>query len=154
MQLTRYFALEEFLKTNHAELVSAQAEEVKNYIPSLKILCLYILEHIRRFYNKPIIISSGFRGKSLNAKISGASASQHCTGQAADITVKGAATETIINDIKSGKLCIYFGQCIKESVDGKEWIHISLGYPFRIDKPNMQLLKTTDSKNYEEILSV
>ncbi|MDR1941021.1 MAG: hypothetical protein LBQ47_01690 [Endomicrobium sp.] len=151
MKLSPHFDLQEFLHTSRAELLASQGQEVKNYIPSLKALCLYILEPIREFYNAPVIISSGFRGKSLNTAVGGSATSQHSLGQAADITVKGIDPAQIIKDIKTKKLSFHFGQCIFEKIGGKEWVHISLGYPFRLDKPNMQILQTLDGKNYTEV---
>jgi hypothetical protein len=151
MKLSDHFELQEFTKTSYTEFQTAQDEEVKPYISTLKMLCLYILEPVRLFYGKPVVISSGFRGKTLNAKIGGVANSQHCSGQAADFTVKGIPNEDIIKDINNGKLSIYFGQCIHETINGKDWIHISLGYPYRLDKPNMQMLKTSDGKNYTAV---
>jgi Uncharacterized protein conserved in bacteria len=149
MKLSEHFNLKEFTATSHKELMAAQEEEVKAYIPTIKTLCLYILEPLRKFYNAPITVTSGFRGKTLNAKSGGAGTSQHCSGQAADIIIKGMSNEKIIDDLKSGRLSLHFGQAIDERVNGKEWLHISLGYPFRLDKPCMQILKTIDGRNYE-----
>lgn len=47
------------------------------------------LEKIRTHFNAPVIINSGYRTPSWNAKVNGASNSYHCKGMAADIVVKG-----------------------------------------------------------------
>lgn len=44
------------------------------------------LEVLRADYGQPIIVTSGFRCKSHNAKVGGRSNSQHLLGKAADIT--------------------------------------------------------------------
>ena len=148
MNLTEHFSFAELIKTSHSEFMPAQEKEADEYANSLKFLCLYILEPIRRFYGKPLIITSGFRGKSLNAKIGGSPTSQHCRGEAADFIINGISNEQILEDIKSGRLCIFFGQAIKEIVGGREWTHISLGEPYRFEDKCMQIMTTTDGKNY------
>ena len=47
------------------------------------------LQRIRNWAGAPLIISSGYRTPSYNAKIGGASHSKHTKGMAADIYVKG-----------------------------------------------------------------
>ena len=47
-----------------------------------------ILEKIRNHFNAPVIINSGYRTPSWNAKTGGAQNSYHCKGMAADIVVK------------------------------------------------------------------
>lgn len=48
-----------------------------------------VLETIRKHFNAPVIINSGYRTPSWNAKVGGSSNSYHCKGMAADIVVKG-----------------------------------------------------------------
>ena len=45
-----------------------------------------VLDPLRELYGKPIHVNSGFRSKEVNSAIGGAIKSQHCKGQAADIT--------------------------------------------------------------------
>ena len=53
------------------------------------------LEKIRNHFNAPIIINSGYRTPSWNAKIGGAPNSYHCKGMAADIVVKGHSSREV-----------------------------------------------------------
>lgn len=46
-----------------------------------------VLEDIRAQFNKPVIVTSGYRTPEYNAKIGGAKNSQHTKGTAADIKV-------------------------------------------------------------------
>jgi uncharacterized protein YcbK (DUF882 family) len=48
-----------------------------------------ILEKIRKKFNKPITITSGYRTEAYNKKVSSSTNSQHCKGTAADIQVSG-----------------------------------------------------------------
>lgn len=56
---------------------------------------LDILEKIRSYFNAPVIINSGYRTPSWNAKIDGAPNSYHCKGMAADIVVKGHSSQEV-----------------------------------------------------------
>lgn len=46
-----------------------------------------VLEDIRAHFNKPVIVTSGYRTPEYNAKIGGVKNSQHTKGTAADIKV-------------------------------------------------------------------
>ena len=48
-----------------------------------------ILQKMRIFLKRPIIITSGYRTESYNKKVNGAKDSYHCKGMAADIRVDG-----------------------------------------------------------------
>ena len=50
-----------------------------------------LLQKIRTHFNSPVTINSAYRSSTYNAKIGGASKSQHVYGTAADIVVKGIA---------------------------------------------------------------
>lgn len=56
-----------------------------------------VLEYIREYFNKPVIITSGNRCVSYNVKVGGAKSSQHIFGKAADIFIKGVDPTTIYN---------------------------------------------------------
>lgn len=61
------------------------------YAPNL----LSVLEEIRNHFNSPVIINSGYRTPSWNAKCGGASNSYHCKGMAADIVVKRHSSKKV-----------------------------------------------------------
>ena len=54
-----------------------------------------VLEKIRVHFDKPVIISSGYRTESHNEKSGGAAYSQHKYGLAADITISGVKSADI-----------------------------------------------------------
>ena len=71
-----------------------------------------ILDPLRELYGKPIKINSGFRSKEVNEHIGGAATSQHCKGQAADITGGNKEeNEKLFNLIKDN---FVFDQLINE----------------------------------------
>jgi zinc D-Ala-D-Ala carboxypeptidase len=86
---------------------------------ALKMLCVNILEPLRDFTGLPIAVHSGYRNPFINERIGGAAASQHCAGQAADITISGMTVSAIITAIRKAKLP--FDQLIDEP----GWVHVS-----------------------------
>jgi hypothetical protein len=77
--------------------------------------------------NKPVIISSGYRGPQLNAAVGGASSSAHCYGLAADFTIPGfgdphAICKAIEPHLKEWNI----DQLIYEYAS---WVHLGLAIP-------------------------
>lgn len=81
-QLSKNFTLKEMLANNHGIV-----QLVNNYqYMNLKILCNRVLQPARDKLNIPIVINSGYRNIHLNKIVGGVLNSQHCTGQAVDVT--------------------------------------------------------------------
>ena len=53
------------------------------------------MEKIRKHFDAPVIINSGYRTPSWNAKVGGAPNSYHCKGMAADIVVKEHSSQEV-----------------------------------------------------------
>lgn len=53
------------------------------------------LENIRRHFNEPVHINSGYRTPKWNEKVGGTSNSYHCKGMAADIWVRNHNTAEV-----------------------------------------------------------
>lgn len=64
------------------------------------------LQRVRDFYNLPLIVSSGYRCRSHNTKIGGASRSYHMQGIAADFYIKGVSVgylyDTVLKSMQEG----------------------------------------------------
>lgn len=56
---------------------------------------IYWLYRVRTYFNKPVIITSAYRTPAYNAKVGGATRSQHMYGTAADFYIKGVEPEEI-----------------------------------------------------------
>lgn len=97
-------------------------------IENLRILAKEVFQPVRDFFNKPIFISSGYRGYELNKYIGGSKNSQHCTGQAIDIDQDNRnstiSNSDIFNYIKDN---LVFDQLIWEFGDehNPAWVHVS-----------------------------
>lgn len=131
MKLTENFSLEELCKSATADKLKINNTPNANEKLKLLFLCKTILQPIREKYGKPIIVSSGFRCKTLNTAIGGSKTSQHMKGEAADIH---SVTDTkednkILFDLIKGMIDkgeIKVGQLIDEY--NYDWIHVSIPY--------------------------
>jgi hypothetical protein len=95
---------------------------------NLRELCVNVLEPIRKHFQIPILISSGFRSKELNNAIGGAKNSQHVSGEAVDIdhdlSANVVSNRMIFDFIKSN---LTFDQMIWEfgTSTNPDWVHVS-----------------------------
>lgn len=56
---------------------------------------VFIVQKVRDHFKKPVYINSGYRTPAYNAKVGGATLSQHLYGRAADITVEGVKPQEV-----------------------------------------------------------
>lgn len=90
---------------------------------ALTLLCDNILEPLRLQFG-PIVISSGYRSRQLNAIVGGVRNSQHLTGEAADIAAAGEETLRRYYNFISQNLD--FDQLMLEPNDSHpRWLHVS-----------------------------
>lgn len=120
----KYFSIEEFIKS--ATAISNKIDNTPGIQEKENINALVenILDPLREAYNKPIIITCGFRSKALNDIVKGSKTSQHMTGQAADIrSIEDTVQENkkIFDLIQ--KLNLPYDQLIDEY--NYNWIHVS-----------------------------
>ena len=85
MKLSKNFTLEELvfsITANNHGINNTPNAEAK---AALKRLAVEVLQPIRDAWDKPIVVTSGYRCPKLNACVGGVKNSQHVLGQAADI---------------------------------------------------------------------
>lgn len=90
-------------------------------IASMRELCVNIVDRVRERYK--VVITSLFRGSTLNTAVGGSRTSQHTTGEAVDLDCDN--NDDVFFFIKDN---LEFDQLIAEGVDnnGKpRWIHCS-----------------------------
>lgn len=100
-----------------------KAEEETEVVENLKALCVEVLQPLRDFLGKPVVVSSGYRCRELNEKVGGVSKSQHLTGEAADIMVKDR--HELIEIMRFIMDDTVFDQLIREKSATGEWVHVS-----------------------------
>lgn len=123
MILSSNFSLSEFTYSqtailNHIENIPPRAE-----LEWIRFGCIYILQPLRDIIKQPIVITSGYRCKRLNALVGGVSNSQHLIGQAADIRCNNYQHAMMMFDnLKSMK---FADQVLFEHKDHSKWLHVS-----------------------------
>jgi zinc D-Ala-D-Ala carboxypeptidase len=132
MQLSKNFYLSELIASQTATRLGLPNQPNKEQIQNLKNLCQIILQPTRDHFDRPLIVSSGFRSPSLNARIGSNPDSHHCTGHAADFEIPGISNLEIARWI--GKNLLY-DQLILEFYQHKDpssgWVHCSYGGKLR-----------------------
>ena len=128
MVISEHLTLAELIRSESAKRNGITNMPTPEHIANLKLLAEHIFEPIRANFRCPILISSGYRSKELNAKIGGAMTSQHSFGQAINIdmdgTNYGVDNEEIFYFIKDK---LPFDQLIWEFGNDKnpDWVHCS-----------------------------
>jgi len=126
MKLSDNFSLAELIKSQTAERCNIDNNPDKEHIVSLEKLCDNILQPVRDYFQKPVMISSGYRSPELSQKIGSSSRSQHCKGQAADFEIPGVSNKELADFINDN---LDFDQVILEFHDPDEinsgWVHAS-----------------------------
>lgn len=117
----KYFSIKEMTKSNTATAKGIDNTPDQTVTNNLTKLIEAVLDPLREWYGKPIIVNSGYRCEALNKAIGGAKSSQHMLGEAADITVGSKEeNEKLFNYIKDN---LEFDQLINES--DFSWVHVS-----------------------------
>lgn len=80
--------------SEHFKAKEFQSKDKNEYMLVCEEL-IATLETIRNHFNAPVIINSGYRTPSWNAKVGGTPNSYHCKGMAADIVVKGHSSKEV-----------------------------------------------------------
>ena len=129
MKLSEHLDLSEVTRSESAKRNGISNMPTAEHIANFKLLAEKIFEPIRNHFRVPIMISSGYRSKELNASLKGASlTSQHCSGEAIDIDMDGSphgVTNRMVFDYIKDNLI--FDQLIYEFGDANnpDWVHVS-----------------------------
>ena len=138
----KYFTIAELTRTNHSENNIPDAEEVNN----LATLVERVLDPAREEFGEPIKVTSGFRSQEVNRLVGGAKSSQHCKGQAADLTCSdNKKLFRILAEMEFDQLIYEFGDENQPS-----WVHVS----YVLGANRNEILRARKSKgrtSYEKI---
>ena len=127
MKLSEHFSLGELTKTKHVTPDGNIPSRV--VIENLRRLCENWLEELRRVWNEPIIINSGYRSPAVNKLAGGSNTSNHLTGCAVDIRCVGkeqmiryaAILLDIADDTKQD-----FDELLLEQHGSTCWLHFAV----------------------------
>lgn len=138
----KYFTIAELTRTNHSENNVPDAKEVNNLV----ILVEKVLDPAREEFGEPIKVTSGFRSQEVNRIVGGAKSSQHCKGQAADLTCSdNRKLFRILAEMEFDQLIYEFGDENQPS-----WVHVS----YVLGANRNEILRARKSKgrtSYEKI---
>ncbi|MBT0664755.1 DUF882 domain-containing protein [Geobacter pelophilus] len=125
MKLTRHFTSDEFIVSQTAARLGIDNSPTPEVIANLQLVAL-VLEKVREYFGKPVLVSSGYRSPALNAAVPGSSkTSAHSKGLAADFTVQGVSNHDVCKWIAENIKELDIDQVIYEfGVTG--WVHIGL----------------------------
>ncbi|MEM1971149.1 MAG: D-Ala-D-Ala carboxypeptidase family metallohydrolase [Candidatus Anstonellales archaeon] len=142
MQLTKNFFLHEFITSPTALRIGINNYPDEKAVKNLKRLYEKVLQPVRDHFQKPVVITSGYRSSLLNKHVGGVPNSQHTTGEAADFYIPGVDNLKVANWIKDN---LTFDQLILEYYQGGNsgWIHVSYS-----DNNRKQVLTITYSGRY------
>lgn len=118
MNVSENFTIEELIATKTGLFNDPSRDQIR----ALTSLVTNVLQPVRTFYGKPIKVNSGFRSLKVNAAVGGVPTSQHCRGEAADISSDN--NQELFNIIIEHGV---FDQLIWEFGDDNQpdWIHVS-----------------------------
>lgn len=131
-KLTENFSLDEFVRSNKAELLKIDNTPSDEVVA--RLVCLAeLLERIRTALGVPITVTSGYRCTELNRAVGGVTSGDHTMGRAADIIApKFGRPYMIAKKLAPLVAELGIGQLILECIKGKRWLHISTKIPEKI----------------------
>jgi hypothetical protein len=151
MKLSEHLDLSEVTRSESAKRKGISNMPTEAHIANFKLLAEKIFEPIRTHFRCPIIISSGYRSKELNAAIGGSLTSQHCQGEAIDIdmdgTPNGVTNKMVFDFIKDN---LEFDQLIYEFGDKQnpDWVHVSYESSGKQRKQILRAVRTNGKTSY------
>ena len=122
----KYFSVEELTRSATALREGIDNRPAESAYHLLHVLVDQLLDPIREAWGEPIVVSSGYRCKELNALVGGAQHSHHLLGCAADLIAGSKADHQRLFQLiqqmqQEGR--IKFTQLFAE--DNYRWLHIS-----------------------------
>ena len=123
MKLSKNLTLGEATKSATAIKNGISNKPSGEHLSNLIQIATKIFQPVRDHFQKPIIVSSGYRSQALNDLIGGASGSQHSKGEALDLD--GSVENFLIFEFIENNL--QFDQLIWEFGDDEnpDWVHVS-----------------------------
>ena len=127
MQLSKHFKLEEFEKSSTATRLGIKNKAGSGEIKNLTELCYAVLEPVRAKFDKPIMVTSGYRSEELCVAIKSSKTSQHTKGQAVDFEIAGVSNLQLAiwvqNNCDFDQLILEFWK--EEEGANSGWVHCS-----------------------------
>lgn len=125
IMLSKDFTLRELLRSYQAQKHGIVNKPEDDDVDALKHLCTEVLQPLRNFHGGPIVVSSGYRCKTLNRIVGGTSTSQHMRGEAADILFPNICVALDWMHFVSHN-CSFDQMLLERNCrTGAQWLHLS-----------------------------
>ena len=119
--ISKHITIDEATNSPTALRLKLSNEPNEAQLEAMKVVANMLFEPLREWYGKPIKINSFFRCEALNVAVGGSKTSQHCKGEAIDISAGSKAeNKKLFDHIKAN---FVFDQLINEY--DYSWVHIS-----------------------------
>ena len=121
--ISEHITYTEATVSNKAKQLGISNTPNERELKAMKLLAEAVFEPLRKWYGKPIQVTSFFRSAKINKAIGGSATSQHSLGQAIDIDTV-SDNRKLFDYIKDN---LPFDQLIWENGDDNTpaWIHVS-----------------------------
>lgn len=121
--ISKHISYREATRSQEAQRYNKSNDPTEVQLTAMRELAERVFEPVREHFGVPIVVSSFFRSRQVNALIGGSENSQHCKGEAMDIDHESLNAD-IFHFIK-GRL--EFDQLIWEFGDDRRpaWVHVS-----------------------------
>ena len=126
IDISKHITMKEAIHSEYAEKHGINNEPIVRHIQAMQYLAQTVFEPLRAHFNVPIKVNSFYRCPALNKAIGGVDTSEHCLGQAMDISaIEGVANKELFDYINEH---LPFNQLIWEfgDNDNPDWVHVSL----------------------------
>lgn len=127
MNISAHITLSEATFSQNAVDNKIDNTPTAEHLEAMEYVAENIFERVRAHFGKPIRINSFYRSQKVNKAVGGSLTSQHCRGEAIDVTgvPYGIKNSEIFHYIKDN---LDFDQLIWEFGDKNEpsWVHFSL----------------------------
>ena len=147
MQLSKHFTLSEMEKSQTAVRKGISNKAGSGEIKNLTDLCYEVLEPVRIKFDKPVIITSGYRSPELCEAIGSKATSQHAKGQAVDFEIAGVSNLQVAlwiqNNCDFDQLILEFWK-EEDNAPNSGWVHCSY-----VDGSNRKQVLTYTGKEYK-----
>jgi hypothetical protein len=144
MNLTPHFTLDELTSSEAAERNGWDNTPNETELANLKRLAAFLEEVKTALGGKPIMVSSGYRGKQVNDAVGSKDTSQHRLGCAVDFRVPQLTPDQVVQAIIASGLP--YDQVIREF---DRWTHLSIpNEPSRTPRKQALIIDKTGTRLY------
>lgn len=130
MQLSKNFTLAELTASSTAQRLGLDNTPGADALQQLHRTAQMLERTREHLGGRPIIVTSGYRSRQVNAAVGGVTSSDHAQGMAADVKVPAYGTPYEVAKALAQQInALGIGQLIYESVGGAQWVHLSTRIP-------------------------